>query len=196
MEKNNLCLEIVQKKLTESKGIEALRFLKVDEKRQILEIENLAEGKIAYGMCKTYNEGVREALQRHYTIAMVMNTSIFEYPHHPLMRMVSDNDVVGEQINDLNVIAELKRNRANFFLWENFVIYTSRLPKEREARNKLRIVYIKRGAPQLEGIPCVKEGVFGTLSSEGDALVKEIISFSSKDSFMGTSLIGFNILNE
>ena len=56
MEKNNLCLEIVQKKLTESKGIEALQLLKVDEKRQLLEIETLAEGKIAYGMCKTYNE--------------------------------------------------------------------------------------------------------------------------------------------
>jgi hypothetical protein len=193
MERVNFCLEVVQNKLKEGKGIQALRSLNIDEKKQVLEIEAKVEEKIAYGMCKTYNEGAREAIKRDYTIAMVMNTSIFEYPHHPLMRMVSDNTIVGEQVSDPSIIAELKINRTNFFLWENFVIYTSRLPKEREVRQKVRLVYLKRGVPQLEGIPYVEGGIFGTLSSEGDALVKGILSFSSSNQLMGTSLIGFNI---
>ena len=192
MVENSSCFDLVYKRLSESKGVQVIKLLNSDEKKIILDLETSVEDKIAYGMCRTYNEGIREALNRSYTLAMVIDTEVFEYPHHPLMRMVLEEAIMGEQINDPNKLAILKQDRTNFFLWENFVIYTSRLPKDRESRQKLRIIYQKRGVPQLYGIRCVKDDVFGTLSSEGDKIMKEMISFPSDNIVMGTSLIGFN----
>lgn len=144
-------------------------------------------------MCRTLNQGIKEALQRDYTVAVVMNTSIFEYPHHPYMVMVYDNNIVGELVEDLNRIHELKKDKTNFFLWENFVIYTPKIPRGREEMQKLRMVYLPRPAPQLEEIACVSEGVLGTPSTEGHILLKQLLSFISIDSVMRTVLLGFNI---
>ena len=144
-------------------------------------------------MCKTINLGIREAINRDYTVALVIDTSIYEYPHHPSMVMVYDDKIVGEEIKDLKKIDELKKIRTNFFLWDKFVIYTLRLPKGKEARQRLRLIYNPRGVSQFDIIGCVKEGIFGTPSSEGDILVKNLLDYISKDSILGTCLIGFDV---
>lgn len=193
METTNDCLELVLEKLRGCRGFKTLKVLTANERRHILEVEKKAEERIAYGMCRTLNQGIKEAIQRDYTVAVVMDTSIYEYPHHPYVLMVCDDAIVGEQVKDLKRIEELKRDRSNFFLWDNFVIYTQRLPKEQEERQKLRIVYPPRETLQLEGIAYVEKGTFGTPSTDGDTLVKKLLSFTSNDSVMGTCLIGFNI---
>jgi len=193
METTNDCLELVLEKLRGCRGFKTLKVLTTNERRHILEVEKKAEERIAYGMCRTLNQGIKEAIQRDYTVAVVMDTSIYEYPHHPYVLMVCDDAIVGEQVKDLKRIEELKRDRSNFFLWDNFVIYTQRLPKEQEERQKLRIVYPPRETLQLEGITYVEKGTFGTPSTDGDTLVKKLLSFTSNDSVMGTCLIGFNI---
>jgi len=193
METTNDCLELVLEKLRGCRGFKTLKVLTANERRHILEVEKKAEERIAYGMCRTLNQGIKEAIQRDYTVAVVMDTSIYEYPHHPYVLMVCDDAIVGEQVKDLKRIEELKRDRSNFFLWDNFVIYTQRLPKEQEERHKLRIVYPPRETLQLEGITYVEKGTFGTPSTDGDTLVKKLLSFTSNDSVMGTCLIGFNI---
>ena len=193
MERANDCLELILKTLRDCRGVKTLKVLTADEKKKILEVEEKAEERVAYGMCKTLNQGIKETLNRDYTAAVVIDTSIFEYPHHPYILMVYDDTIVGEQVKDLKRIEELKRDRANFFLWDNFVIYTERLPKGREERQKLRIVYPPRETLQLEGITCVEKGTFGTPSTDGDTLVKKLLSFASTDSVIGTCLIGFDI---
>ena len=193
MERVNDCLELILKTLRDCRGVKTLKVLTTEEKKKIIEVEEEAEEKVAYGMCKTLNQGIKETLNRDYTVAFVMDTSIFEYPHHPYILMVYDDTIVGEQVKDLKKKEELKRDRTNFFLWDNFVIYTQRLPKEQEERQKLRIVYPPRETLQLEGITCVEKGTFGTPSTDGDSLVKKLLSFASVNSVMGTCLIGFNI---
>jgi hypothetical protein len=193
LENINACLELVLEILRGGRGVKTLKVLTATDKRSVLEVEEKAEKRIVYGMCRTLNQGIKEALQRDYTVAVVMDTSIFEYPHHPYMVMVYDDTIVGEPVKDLKRIDELKKDRANIFLWENFVIYTQRLPRGREAMQKLRMVYIPRAPPQLEEVACVEEGVFGTPSTEGHILLKKLLSFTSTDSLMGTYLIGFNI---
>lgn len=193
METTNDCLELVLETLRGCRGVKTLKVLTANERRYIFKLEEKAEERIAYGMCRTLNQGIKEALQRDYTVAVVMDTSIYEYPHHPYVLMVYDDAIVGEQVKDLKRIEELKRDQANFFLWDNFVIYTQRLPKGREKRQKLRIIYPPRETLQLEGITCVEKGTFGTPSTDGDNLVKKLLSFTSTDSAMGTCLIGFNI---
>jgi hypothetical protein len=187
------CLDLVLETLNNFKGVKKLKVLSTEEKKGILELEEEVETKIAYGMCKTINLGIRKAIKCDYTLALVIDTSIYEYPHHPSMVMVFDKDIVGEEIKDPKQIEELKKIRTNFFLWDNFVIYTRRLPKGKEARQRLRLIYNPRGISQFDIVECVKKGIFGTPSSEGDILVKNLLDYSSKDPLLGTCLIGFDV---
>ena len=193
LEDSKPCLDLVLETLNNVKGVKKFKVLSTEEKKRILKLEEEVEDKIAYGMCKTINLGIREAINRDYTVALVIDTSIYEYPHHPSMVMVYDDKIVGEEIKDLKKIDELKKIRTNFFLWDKFVIYTLRLPKGKEARQRLRLIYNPRGVSQFDIIGCVKEGIFGTPSSEGDILVKNLLDYISKDSILGTCLIGFDV---
>jgi hypothetical protein len=193
---NPECLDAVIRALRDCRGVLETRILTEEEKRRVLEVEKKAEEKVAYGMCKTLNRGVREALAREYAVALVIDSSLFEYPHHPHMRMVCGDVVVGEQVRDNMRIEELKKDRSNFFLWENFVLYMPKLPKGPEERKKLRLIYTERPAVQLEGHPCVERSVFGTPSMEGDLLVKELLAVDSDKPTVGTCVVGFDLKRE
>jgi len=190
---NTTCLDAVLRALRDCKGVLEAWILTEEEKKRVLDVEEKAEEKIVYGMCKTLNRGVREALAREYTVALVIDSSVFEYPHHPHMRMVCGGEVVGEQVKDQDRIEELKKDRSNFFLWENFVLYVPKLPKDIEDRKRLKMVYMERPAVQLEGHPCVERSVFGTPSVEGDLLVKELFSVHSEKPTVGTCVVGFDL---
>ena len=187
------CLNMALDVLRDCGGVIEARLLTDEEKESILEVEEKAEDKIAYGMCKTVNKGVREALSMQHTAGLVIDSSIFEYPHHPGMRMLYEDTIVGEQVKDEARVQELKKNRANFFLWDEFVLYMSKLPRGAEERKKLRMVYMERPAAQLEGHPCVVRSVLGTPSMDGDLLVKEILSARSDKPTIGTCLVGFEL---
>ena len=193
MAKIDACLKLVLELLRGCRGVKTLKVLTATDKRSILEVEEKAEEKSAYGICRTLNQGIKAALQRDYTVAIVIDTSIFEYPHHPNMVMIYNDIIVGESIENLKKIDELKKDRSNLFLWENFVIHTSRLPKGREERKKLQMVYTPRTPSQLEEVACLEKSVFGTPSTEGHNLLNKLLSFTSNDPLIGTCLIGFNI---
>lgn len=188
--------EAVLKALRNCKGVLEARALTEEERRRVLEVEQKAEEKVVFGMCRTLNRGVREALEREYAVALVIDSSEFEYPHHPHMRMVWGDMVVGEQVRDKERIEELKRDRSNFFLWENFVLYMPKLPKGAEERKKLRMVYVERQAVQLEGHPYVERSVLGTPSMEGDILIKELLSIHNDKPTVGTCVVGFDLRKE
>ena len=114
METTHDCLELVLETLRGCRGVKTLKVLTANERRRVLEVEEKAEERIAYGMCGTLNQGIKEALQRDYTVAIVMDTSIYEYPRHPYVLMVCDDAIVGEQVKDPKRIEELRRDRANF----------------------------------------------------------------------------------
>lgn len=195
MQSKDARLELVLNSLRSRSGVEALRILTSEEKEHILELEAEAENSVANNLCRTINQGVRDALQRDYTVAMVIDTSIYELPHHPRMTMIYEDTVVGEEIEDMNRIDRLRKDRGNFFLWHNFVIYLKKLPKGRGERERLRMIHSPRRAKELKGISFVKKEVFGTPSNAVDVLIKELLSFMSKNPFVGTCLIGFNLKN-
>ncbi len=192
METKDAQLEGVLRTLRECRGVIALKVLSEEEKREILDTEGRVEAKIVFGMCKSLNKGLREALQREFTVAMVIQTSEFQYPHHPYMSMVWGDQVVGELIKDEKV-EELRKNRGNLFLWENFVVYMKKLPRNPKERDEMRIVYLPREPLQLKGLSYVKDSVFGTPSTEGDTLIKSMLAIRSEEPTVGTCLVGFNI---
>lgn len=179
--------------LSRDEGVVSTRFLSIEEKQHILSTEQKAEDRIVFGMCKSWNEGVREAIDCEYTVALIIDTSLFRYPHHPHMSIRWKDQIVGEQVNDEERIQELKKDRFNFFLWDTFVIYMKKLPKAPKDRDQIRFVYRRRVPRQLNGIPQLCNTVFGTPSTESDLLIKEMLHVTAKNAIIGTCLIGFNL---
>ncbi|KUO39200.1 MAG: hypothetical protein AVW05_04595 [Hadesarchaea archaeon DG-33] len=186
-------MERVLQTLRECRGAVAVRVLAEEEKKALFELERRVEDNIVFGMCKSRNDGVREALQREFTVAIVIQSSIFQYPHHPHMSLRYDDQVLGESITDREKREELRNNASNFFLWDDFVVYMKKLPRGREAREKMRMIFHPREPLQLRGVPCVANSVFGTPSTEGDALIKRVMNLQGEDAQLGTCLLGFNL---
>ena len=193
MDDIDACLKDAAGVLRGCRGVEGVQFLSSEEKDSLLAVEEAAEDKVAYGMCKTSNKGLREALLRDFTAVLLIDSSTYEYPHHPSMVMVYDGIVVGEQVKDPDKREELRKDRKNFFLWDEFVIYTPLLPRETEAKQRLRMVYKPMEVTQLEPVHCVDDAVFGTPSTEGDTLLKELMNCGATHPDIGTCVIGFNM---
>jgi hypothetical protein len=193
---HRVCLDTVLRTLRRCTGVLAARLLDDDEQRHILRAEEQAEGKLFLEMCPTVNRGVREALAREYTVGLVIDSDAFEYPHHPHMKLLCDDVIVGEQVKEPKRKAELRRDRATIFLWDDFAMYRRRLPRNREDRNRLRLVYEARPAVQLQDHACVTESVFGTPSVEGDGAVKNLLAITRREATIGTCIVGFNLVEE
>ena len=179
--------------LSQDEGVITTHLLSEEEKHCILNKEREAEDRILFGMCKSLNEGVRDAINSEYTVALIINTSVFRYPHHPHMSILWKDQIVGEQVNDDEKITELKKDRFNFFLWDTFVIYMKKLPKAPKDRDQIRFVYRRRVPLQLKGISNVCNPVFGTPSTESDLLIKDMLHIEAKEAVIGTCLIGFDL---
>lgn len=174
-------------------GVITVKVLSRDEIREILLIETEEEEKIVFGMCKSINKGIREALGMEYTIGLVIKSSEFQHPHHPHMVMICGTEVTGELISDEEKIQEMRESTSNFFLWDNFVVYMKKLPRNPRERSEMRVVY-EPGKPHfLKGLSFIQNSVFGTLSIKGDSYLKKILSISSKDPMIGTCLVGLDI---
>lgn len=168
-----------------------MRLLTPREKQRLLEVEAEVEDRVVFGMCPSLNEGVREAVTRPFTAGMVIDTSQFPYPHHPHMCIMSGESIVGEQILDKARLSQLRGSRDNIFLWENFVVYRNRLPRDMEGRKRLRLLYLARPFPVVQGLPAVRKEVLGVPSAEGDRFLKDLLQEMSTEIVLGTSLVGF-----
>jgi hypothetical protein len=178
------------------RGVLLAKPLDKDGREQLLLAEAKSEERVVLGMCLSYNKGVREALGRDISIAIVINSSEFIYPHEPHMRMLYNDEVVGEEVYDDKRAAELRSSRNNTFLWDNFVVYRDRLPRDRAGREKMCITYLPRKFPELMEIEGIHNSVFAEPSMDGDMAVKNLLSFTSTDPVMGTCVVGFNIKRE
>jgi len=143
-------------------------------------------------MCKTINEGVREALDREYTVAMVIDSSEFMYPYHPHMEIRYRDRIIGEEVSREKA-AELKRKKNNIFLGDTFVIYFDRIPREPGAREEMRLYYLARPFEILRDFTMITDCVLGVPSPGGDAEVKELLDVRLKRPEIGTCLVGYNV---
>jgi hypothetical protein len=184
-------IERALKAIRGTKGVVEVRLLTQEEKKLVLDAEAQAEEKVVLGMGKSVNEGVREALNRGFTVALVIQSSEFVYPHEPHMMVLCEDQVIGEGVYDKTRLEKLKASKNCFFLWDNFVLYRDRLPRDPARRDKIRVLYRARNYRGLEE-PLFQGCVLGIPSMEGDAAVKKILAFEDNDPVYGTCLVGFN----
>lgn len=182
----------ITKALESLKGVIKLKLLNTNERNGILEVEKREEEKIVWGMCRSINQGVREAVDREFTVAMVIDSARFEYPYHPHMTIRYRDVVVGEEVSEERA-SELKKEKTNIFLGDKFVVYFHRIPREPEAREELRLHYLARPFNVLGGTATACDCVLGVPSVEGDAKLKEILKVQRTEPEIGTCLIGYNL---
>ena len=194
------CLEDKQNEainlLKHLKGVLAAKVLTEAEKIQFLELEKRNEDKKYFEMCKTLNKAVRIAMERNVTVAMVIQTSEFKYPPSPYMQMIYKDQIVGEFVYDKDKKIQLQTSKENVFLGENFVVYLNKLPKDASTREDMRMVHIPKQFVELEKLNGIKHAVFGEPCTEGDHLIKKLLSIETADKTAGTCVIGFNVAQQ
>ena len=186
---------MVTKNLESLKGVIKLKLLSDDEKKTILEVEKREEEKIAWGMCKSINEGIREAINREYTIGMIIDSSEFQYPYHPHMVIKYKDKTIGEQVSEEKA-AELRSEKTNIFLGEKFVVYFHKIPRETEAREEIRLYYLARPFKIPKTQTAISNCVLGVPSVEGDTKLKELLGVDMKEIEIGTCLVGYDSKSE
>jgi hypothetical protein len=172
-------------------GVAQVRILTDAEKKSLLESENRGEEKKFMGMCRTHNKGARDAISRKHTLAIIIKGNQFKAIPFPRMRMMYGEELVGEELYEKERIEELKKDKKNIFLWENFVMFMRKLPKDRAEYHRLVIVHtpsneIPKDASAFENL------VMGEPCVESDQMIKDWFSFKSQESVFGTILVGFD----
>jgi len=182
----------IMRTLEALEGVIGLRLLNTEEKDEILKVETQEENQIVWGMCRSFNEGVREALNREFTVAIIVDSSRFKYPYHPHMEIRHKDKIVGEEVNEEKA-AELRKEKTNIFLWDTFVIYFGNMPRGPAAREEMRLYYRARPFEILKNSNIIGNCVLGVPSMEGDARIKALLNAATGRPEIGTCLVGYNL---
>ena len=122
MEANDRLRNKVREILKGVKGIENAYAIHPGDLGKILSLEEEAEKRSLMGLGKVVNSGVREVLE--FDAVYVALTSMeFEWGRYPTLILKKGDQLVGEEIYDEAVIAELSKDANAWFMHKNFVIY-------------------------------------------------------------------------
>jgi hypothetical protein len=93
---------------------------------RILEREIEAEKRSLMGLGKVVNTGVREILILDLVYAAITSMD-FDWGCYSTLLLKKGQEIVGQEIRDQAVLAELAKNKNVWFLHKNFVIYKDRI---------------------------------------------------------------------
>lgn len=199
-------IQEIIKRIKEVKGVLRVKSLLNEERKLIIKAEEKAEERKVLGGYKPFNSSVREALSRRFTMAIAVNSAEFPYDYHPIVKLIQGSIVLGEEIEDPEEAARLRVEGGNIFLWNRFVLYSSKIAALR-AKAKIEgaserlndepcLVYMPR---HLEGLPLprnVKRTVIGCPSLEAHRILLNILGIEAHgegEAKIGTFLLGFDL---
>ena len=176
-----------------SRGIvEVAAFLSEDRKK-IMDIEADAEERSLMGLGKVINTGVREVLNCNL-IYVALNNMDFDWGRHATLVMKKGEEVVGKEVRDERLIAELSKRKDVWFMHKNFVVYKDRMKFPQDIMKK--IVYFE--IPPIPAEWCRIEGaglqpepiIYANPSTPADTFLKEQYFHGLDQRGLGTILIG------
>lgn len=112
----------IQQALNSVKGIQDICPVRSEDRREILTLEEEAEKRSLMGLGKVTNAGVREVLKFELLFIALTNLE-FEWGRHPTLILKKGDQLVGEEIYDEEIIAQLSKSPNAWFMHKNFVIY-------------------------------------------------------------------------
>jgi len=174
------------------KGIVAAFALNEADRFQLLEIEREAEKKAFMGMGMCYNSGIRDVL-RCPTVILAITEMDFDWGCQSHLRLMKDDEVVGEEIRDPARIEALTGQANVFFLHKNFVIYKDKVDFPRDVVEKKCCFELPalNAEKSLPGLGKWGDYIFCFPSTRGDVFLKKLY-YEDKDEWgSGTVLFGF-----
>lgn len=103
---------------------------------QILEKEIEAEKRSLMGLGKVVNAGVREILN-HDLVYAALTSKDFDWGCYSTLLLKKDQEIVGQETRDKEVLAELANKENVWFLHKNFVVYKDRISFPGDIMNKI-----------------------------------------------------------
>ena len=107
-----------------------------DDHPRILEKELEAEERSLLGLGKVVNAGVREIL-KHDLVYAALTSKDFDWGCYSTLLLKKGQEIVGQEIRDEAVLAELANKKNVWFLHKNFVIYKDRISFPGDIMNKI-----------------------------------------------------------
>lgn len=175
------------------KGIVNCHPLPGDDHPQILEREIEAEKRSLMGLGKVVNTGVREILKHDWVFAALTSMD-FDWGCHSSLILKKGEEIVGQEVRDKALLAELADNKNVWFLHKNFVVYKDRISFPHDIMKKVCYFEI----PCLPGDFCLIEDdrlrchsiQFASPSVLCDLYLKEQYFSNHNVAEFGTILIG------
>ncbi len=168
------------------KGVLWIKILSQEDKEKILQIEQEAEKHVLFGLGKGLNTGLREILKRDIIIA-IGNDNEFEWPPESAIQLVSDGEVIGEEIKSPEKAKEYKEQ--GHVIAGNLVIYRDKTRSVMRARN-FTVVFPPMSFKPFESISEFTDVISASPCPPSHLFICEKMG---KEEVPGTILVGFNI---
>lgn len=183
-------LRRIEATLLDIRGVIGLLHLADKDLGEILNLEKDAEERSSSN-AHVFNAGVREVSKRQ-TVLAIAKTTEFPPTSAPTVLLVSNGEIVGEEIVDHSEVERLKGCPEAVFVAEKFVLYRDRVKPEAGAS---LFVFPPLAFPMLDQMDEVSEVVAASPTSLSDLYIKTRGGWNMSDTRLGTLLIGFNIAN-
>ena len=124
------------KMLSKVKGILNASPVSDEDRRVILDIEQVAENNSLMGLGKVVNTGVRAVLDCDEVYAALTNMD-FGQGCQPSLIVKKGGEIVGEEIRDKDRIAQLSDRKDVWFLHKNFIFYKDKINFPQDIMQKI-----------------------------------------------------------
>jgi len=188
--------KIITTALKDVKGIVKATPFSNDHRRKMLDIEQEAEKKAFMGLGKVVNAGVRKVLTYEFIYVALTNMD-FAWGAHPSLVMRKGEELVGEEVQDKQRIAELSKRKDVWFMHQNFVIYKDKVSFPQDLMKKICHFEIP-GLPaewclvEDENFEC-RSVIYANPSTLGDIYLKKQYFNEIDEKGLGTILIGVHL---
>ncbi len=122
--------------LSRVKGIRQASPVADGDRTNILTLEKKAEDRALMGLGKVVNTGVLEVLDQDLIYAALTDMD-FDWGCAATLVLKKGDEVVGEEVRDEAVIAELSNKKNVWFMHRNFVIYKDRVSFPQDIMKKV-----------------------------------------------------------
>jgi hypothetical protein len=182
-------IEKVEEALRTTRGILDVGWISEEDVNAICRFEKDLQEKGLGGLGKYCNQGVFDVISRRL-ICVVLNNNEFRHADKPCLSWMMGDAVIGEEITDKDHLEILKTSGKIKAIGKNFVIYYDRI----KAASGQPPVFICRALafPEIEGVHGVRDVVSASPIGMADLYLKNKFGWDTKDSALGTILIGFN----
>lgn len=191
--------QILKDALGDVRGIRQVQSVAEKDRVQIRQLEAEAEKRSLMGLGKVVNTGVYKVLKSDL-VFVALTTMDFDWTERATLILKKGDQLVGEEVRNENLIAQLEQNRNVWFMHRNFVIYKDKVSFPKDIMKK--VCYFEITCLPADWCIIDDEDVrcsdinYGSPSSLSDVFLKENYFNNIDEKGLGTILVGAKLMNQ